>query len=53
MSLNLEKATELIIERTRQLVNQSIENRGHDKPPFLSEEFARLLGVKNIVMTEK
>ena len=52
MSLNLEKATELIIERSRQLVNQLIENRGHDKPPFLSEEFARLLGVRNIVKTD-
>jgi Zn-dependent peptidase ImmA (M78 family) len=44
--LNLEQATSLIIERTKQLVNQLIEQRGHDKPPFLPEEFARLQGMK-------
>lgn len=49
VSLNLEQATSLIIERARQLVNQLIEGRGHDKPPFLPEEFARLQGIKKIV----
>jgi Zn-dependent peptidase ImmA (M78 family) len=42
--LNSEQATSLIVERARQLVNQLIEHRGHDNPPFLPEEFARLLG---------
>ena len=45
---NWEQATGLIIERARQLVNQLIEDRGHDKPPFLPVEFARLCGVKRI-----
>ena len=51
-SVSLEQATELIIERARQLVKQLIDNRGHDKPPFLSEEFARLLGFKKIVKAD-
>jgi Zn-dependent peptidase ImmA (M78 family) len=46
VSLNLEQATSLIVERAKQLVNQLIEQRGHDKPPFSPEEFARLLGFK-------
>jgi len=49
MSLNLEQATSLIIERARQLVNQLVEDRGHDKPPFSPEEFAHLQGIKEIV----
>jgi len=48
-SVSLEQATELIIERAKQLVNRLVEDRGHDKPPFLPEEFARLQGIKPIV----
>lgn len=51
VSLNAEQAAGLIIERSKQLVNQLIEHRGHDRPPFLPEEFARLLGIKQIVRT--
>lgn len=50
-SLDLEQAKRLIIERSKQLVNQLIEERGHDKPPFLPEEFYRLLGVSKTVKT--
>ena len=46
VSLNLEQATSLIVERAKQLVNQLIEKRGHDKPPFSPEEFAHLQGMK-------
>jgi len=49
VSLNFEEATSLIVERARELVNQLVEDRGHDKPPFLPEEFARLQGIKEIV----
>ena len=49
LSPNLEEATSLIIERAKQLVNKLIEDRGHDKPPFLPAEFARLQGIKKIV----
>lgn len=52
MSLNFEQDTSLIIERARQLVNRLIEHRGHDKPPFLPEEFARLQGIKKIVKAD-
>jgi len=49
MSLNSEQATDLIIGRARQLVSKLLEDRGHDKPPFLPQEFARLIGIKQIV----
>lgn len=52
ISLNLEQATNLIIERARQLVNQLVEYRGHDKPPFLPGEFARLQGIKEIAKAD-
>ncbi len=47
-TLSSEQATSLIIERARQLVNQLIEDRGHDKPPFLPEEFIRFQGIERI-----
>lgn len=46
LPLNSEQATSLIVERARQLVNRLVEHRGHKKPPFLPEEFARLQGIK-------
>jgi Zn-dependent peptidase ImmA (M78 family) len=46
MASNLEQLTSLIVERARQLVSQLVEHRGHDRPPFLSEEYASLLGIK-------
>jgi Zn-dependent peptidase ImmA (M78 family) len=46
--LSLEQATNLITERARQLVNRLVEQRGHGRPPFPSEEYARLLGIKRI-----
>jgi len=49
MYINLEQATGLIIERARQLVNRLVEQRGHEKPPFLPEEFLPLQGIKEIV----
>lgn len=52
MSVNQEQATTLIVERAKQLVSQLIENRGHDKPPFLPEEFARLRGINKIVKAD-
>ncbi len=47
--LNLHEATGLIVQRAAQLVAQLIEKRGHDRPPFLSREFAHLLGFKQII----
>lgn len=52
VALNSEQATDLIIERARQLVGRLVEDRGHDKPPFLPEEFARLQGIKKIVKAD-
>lgn len=48
MALNLKQSTSLIVERAGQLVNQLVEHRGHERPPFLSEEYASLLGIKRI-----
>ncbi len=52
VSLNAEQATSLIVERAKQLVKRLIEERGHDKPPFLSAEFARLQGIESIVKAD-
>ena len=52
MSINLETAQKLIIERAGQLVKRLIDRRGHDVPPFLSEEFAKLIGVQRVEKTE-
>ena len=35
----------LIVESARNLVERQIENRMHDKPPFLAMDYARLLGI--------
>ena len=50
--LTAEQATDLIIQRAKQLVSQLIEYRGHDKPPFLAEEFGRLQGIKRIMKAD-
>ncbi len=52
VSLNLEQATSLIIERARQLVSRLVMQRGHEKPPFLPEEFAPLQGIKKFVKAD-
>ncbi len=52
MVIKLETASELIIERARQLVTELIAKRGHDNPPFLSEEYASLVGVQSIEKTD-
>jgi Zn-dependent peptidase ImmA (M78 family) len=46
------QATILILKRARQLVNEVIEKRGHDKPPFLPKDYAGLMGIKNIIKTD-
>ena len=51
-TINLEQATSLIVERARQLVNRLVEQKGHGRPPFLSEEYAPLLGIKRIEKTD-
>jgi len=45
---DIETAKTLIIERSRELVEKLINKRGHDTPPFLSEEFASLLGIMRV-----
>jgi Zn-dependent peptidase ImmA (M78 family) len=48
MAIELETASELIVERARQLVSKLIDKRGHDNPPFLPEEYAPIVGVQSI-----
>lgn len=48
LPLNLEQATNLVIERAKALVYELIESRTHDRPPFLPGEFAPLLGIGDI-----
>ena len=52
MFLEFEQATSLIVARATQLVNQLVNNRGHENPPFSPEEFAHLKGIKEIVKTD-
>ncbi|MFC2067222.1 ImmA/IrrE family metallo-endopeptidase [Chloroflexota bacterium] len=51
MLVDLECAKNLVVEQARQLINQLIEKRGCETPPFLPEEFAPLMGIKRIVRT--
>jgi len=50
--LDSEQTTDLIIERARQLVNQLILERGHDRPPFLPKDYSRLAGIKQILRAD-
>jgi len=47
MFFNLDKATDQISARAKCIVNKLIEERGHERPPFLPQEFARLVGIKD------
>lgn len=48
MPLSSKEATGLMIEKAKQLVNQLVEYRGHDKPPFLPKEYSRLVNIREI-----
>ena len=50
--VTFEDAMNLAIGRAKQLVSCLIEERGHDKPPFLPQDFARLTGIKQIIKAE-
>ena len=50
--LSSERATSLIVERARQLVNRLVEQRWHEKPPFLPTEYGRLQGIRKIEKTD-
>jgi len=50
--MTVENATALIIERATELVNELVKERGHEEPPFLAEELARLQGIKKIEKTD-
>lgn len=52
MFVDVEHTNTLIIERARKLVNKLVSLRGHDKPPFLAEEFASLCGINEVVRTD-
>jgi len=52
VSLNSEQATSLIVGRAKQIVNRVIEDRGHDKPPFLPQEFCRLMNIKKMMKAD-
>ena len=50
--VTFEDAMNLAIGRAKQLVSCLIEKRGHDKPPFLPQDFARLTGIKQIIKAD-
>ncbi len=47
-----EKATSLIIGRAKELVAQVLNRRGHDRPPFRPDEYARFYNISKIVKTD-
>ena len=47
-----EQVKHLIIERARNLFKEFIENRGNERPPFLAESYARLLGIQDFVKAD-
>jgi Zn-dependent peptidase ImmA (M78 family) len=51
MPLDLKEATSLIIEKAKQLVNQLVDYRGHDRPPFLPKEYSRFVNIRKIQKT--
>jgi len=51
-TISFKQAEDLIINRAKQLVNLLIKTRGHDRSPFLSIEYANLLGIKQIVKVD-
>jgi len=52
LSAQFERASEQIIVKAQQLIEALIEARGHDDPPFLSEEYAHMKGVKEISLVD-
>jgi len=50
--VTFEDAMNLAIGRAKELVSCLIKERGHAKPPFLPQEFARLTGIKQIIKAE-
>lgn len=46
--VSLDEIENKVIENSRLLVAEAITKRGHEKPPFLPEEFTQLIGVKKI-----
>jgi Zn-dependent peptidase ImmA (M78 family) len=51
-SLSAEQATKLMIEKAKLAVIKLIEKRGHAEPPFMSEEYMDLFGIKSIVKAD-
>ncbi len=48
LTLTWEDATNFMVRRARQLVNELVKQRGREEPPFLAEELAHLQGIKEI-----
>jgi len=46
--LSPKDATSLIIGKSKQLVNQLIDYRRHEKPPFLAKDYSRFVNIKEI-----
>lgn len=48
MPLGSKEATSLIIEKAKQLVNQLVNYRGHNRPPFLPKKYTRFVNIREI-----
>lgn len=51
MPISSAEATSLIIQKAKQLVDQLIAYRGHDRPPFLPKEYSRFVNITEIRKT--
>ncbi len=50
--LKVAQAVNVVVQRASVIVSQAIKMRGHDRPPFLPEEFAVLFGIRRIVKAD-
>jgi Zn-dependent peptidase ImmA (M78 family) len=49
---DLEPAVNMVIEKAKALINDSIKRRGHDRPPFLPYELAANVNIKKVERTD-
>jgi len=52
LDVNTENIKQLVIRHASKLVNELIERRGTDSPPFLAEEYAQLRNISKIEMID-
>jgi Zn-dependent peptidase ImmA (M78 family) len=49
LSPSFREASEFVIKRARELVNQLVVDRGQENPPFLAKDIASCMGIKDVI----